>query len=261
MSAICRRSWPNMSAISTTGARIDRWDNGRLMHRYHARLIETLKLERSSRYLCSEVFITFISNQHDDGADLILAPYTGQRGVREGEVTMQRELIARLDGTFCISVTLPEYSNTDVPLSTMEWGQCRGRTERRRSHIYAPARPPMSAPTRILTSASAQPSRPSPGVPGYELVGFAATRVDVCSTPGSCLTLMGLAEGRLCAVSRCSKQHPYSITSSARASSEGGTVRPSAFAVLRLTTSSNLVGCSIGKLEGLAPFRIRSTKF
>src|SRR5262249_18490387 len=64
-----------MSAISTTGARIDRWDNGRPAHRYHARLIETLKLERSSRYLCSEVFITFISNQHDDGADLILAPY------------------------------------------------------------------------------------------------------------------------------------------------------------------------------------------
>src|SRR5215475_6790999 len=77
MSAICRRSWPNMSAISTTGARIHRWDNGRLVHRYHARLIETLKLERSSRYLCSEVFITFISNQHDDGADLILAPYNG----------------------------------------------------------------------------------------------------------------------------------------------------------------------------------------
>src|SRR5262245_8825641 len=76
MGAICRRSWPNMSAISTTGARIDRWDNGRLVHRYHARLIETLKLERSSRYLCSEVFITFISNQYDDGADLILAPYS-----------------------------------------------------------------------------------------------------------------------------------------------------------------------------------------
>src|SRR5215472_17562361 len=81
MSAICRRSWRNMSAISTTGARIDRWDNGRLVHRYHARIIETLKLERSSRYLCSEVFITFISNQHDDGADLILAPYNGISGV------------------------------------------------------------------------------------------------------------------------------------------------------------------------------------
>ena len=36
---------------------------------------------------------------------------------------------------------------------------------------------------------------------GYELVGVAATRVDVCSTPGSCLTLMGLSEGRLCAKS------------------------------------------------------------
>jgi hypothetical protein len=35
----------------------------------------------------------------------------------------------------------------------------------------------------------------------------------------------------------------HSITSSARASSEGGTVSPSAFAVLRLMTSSNLVLC------------------
>ena len=34
----------------------------------------------------------------------------------------------------------------------------------------------------------------------------------------------------------------YSITSSARASSIGGTSRPSAFAVLRLITSSYLVG-------------------
>ena len=35
----------------------------------------------------------------------------------------------------------------------------------------------------------------------------------------------------------------HSITSSARASNEGGTVRPSDFAVLRLMTSSNLVLC------------------
>ena len=34
-----------------------------------------------------------------------------------------------------------------------------------------------------------------------------------------------------------SKQHHYSITSSARASTVGGTSRPSAFAVLRLMTS------------------------
>src|SRR5205823_3615348 len=37
----------------------------------------------------------------------------------------------------------------------------------------------------------------------------------------------------------------HSITSSARASSVGDTSRPSAFAVLRLMTSSNFVGCSI----------------
>ena len=51
----------------------------------------------------------------------------------------------------------------------------------------------------------------------------------------------------------------YSITSSARASSVGGTVRPSALAVLRLTTSSNLVGCWIGKLPAFSPRRMRST--
>jgi len=51
----------------------------------------------------------------------------------------------------------------------------------------------------------------------------------------------------------------YSITSSARCRNEGGIVRPSALAVLRLTTSSNFVGCSTGKLAGLAPLRILST--
>ena len=50
----------------------------------------------------------------------------------------------------------------------------------------------------------------------------------------------------------------HSITSSARARSEGGTSRPSALAVFRLMTSSNLVGCSIGSSDGLAPFAIRS---
>src|SRR5262249_31925747 len=52
---------------------------------------------------------------------------------------------------------------------------------------------------------------------------------------------------------------PHSITSSARASNVGGTSRPSAFAVVRLTTSSNLVGCSTGRSAGFAPRRILST--
>jgi hypothetical protein len=49
---------------------------------------------------------------------------------------------------------------------------------------------------------------------------------------------------------------PYSITLSARASNASGTVTPSAFAVLRLITSSNLVGCTTGKSAGFSPFRI-----
>src|SRR6266404_9476523 len=48
----------------------------------------------------------------------------------------------------------------------------------------------------------------------------------------------------------------HSMTSSARARIDGGTVSPRALAVLRLTTSSNLVGCSTGKSAGLAPLRI-----
>ena len=52
------------------------------------------------------------------------------------------------------------------------------------------------------------------------------------------------------------KRDPYSMTSSARASSVGGTVMPSAFAALRLTTSSNFVGCTTGKSAGLVPWRI-----
>src|SRR5262245_15102055 len=51
----------------------------------------------------------------------------------------------------------------------------------------------------------------------------------------------------------------HSITSSARASSVSGTVRPSALAVLTLMTSSNVLGCSTGISAGFAPRRILST--
>jgi hypothetical protein len=56
-----------------------------------------------------------------------------------------------------------------------------------------------------------------------------------------------------------SEQRLYSITSSARVSSMGGMVRPSALAVLRFSTSSNLVGCWMGRSAGFAPFRMAST--
>src|SRR5438105_741354 len=53
---------------------------------------------------------------------------------------------------------------------------------------------------------------------------------------------------------------PHSITSSARAISVGGILRPSALAVVRLMTRSNLVGCSTGISPGFDPRRILSTK-
>src|SRR5262249_38838055 len=51
----------------------------------------------------------------------------------------------------------------------------------------------------------------------------------------------------------------HSITSSARASSVGGILRPSALAVVRLIVRANLVGCSTGISPGFAPCRILST--
>src|SRR5262245_45932848 len=51
----------------------------------------------------------------------------------------------------------------------------------------------------------------------------------------------------------------HSITSSASASSDGGTVRPSALAVLRLMTRSYLVGACTGRSPGLVPLRMWST--
>ena len=51
----------------------------------------------------------------------------------------------------------------------------------------------------------------------------------------------------------------YSMTSSARARSDSGMVRPIALAVLRLTTISYRVGCCTGRSMGLAPLRILST--
>src|SRR5262249_39263372 len=52
---------------------------------------------------------------------------------------------------------------------------------------------------------------------------------------------------------------PHSITSSARASTVAGIVRPSVFAVLRLMASSNLVAAWTGRSAGLSPLRMRST--
>src|SRR5262245_1151580 len=49
----------------------------------------------------------------------------------------------------------------------------------------------------------------------------------------------------------------HSITSSALASSVGGTLRPSIRAVSALMTRSNLLDCTTGRSAGLAPLRMR----
>src|SRR5262245_34560635 len=49
----------------------------------------------------------------------------------------------------------------------------------------------------------------------------------------------------------------YSMISSARASTDGGIVRPRVLAVLRLMTNSNFVGCKTGRSAGLSPLRMR----
>ena len=57
-------------------------------------------------------------------------------------------------------------------------------------------------------------------------------------------------------MSNRSKVRIYSITSSARALNMGGNSKSSAFAVLRLITSSNLTDCITGRSAGFSPLRI-----
>jgi hypothetical protein len=79
-------------------------------------------------------------------------------------------------------------------------------------------------------------------------------RVESSST-GDARLRGALPKGDICCAAN---KHRYSITSSARVSNVGGTVRPIALAVVRFMTRSNLVGCSIGISAGLAPRRILS---
>ena len=54
------------------------------------------------------------------------------------------------------------------------------------------------------------------------------------------------------------RRRRHSTMRSARTSTDGGIVKPSAFAVFRLMISSSFVGCSNGRLDGFPPLRILS---
>jgi hypothetical protein len=92
---------------------------------------------------------------------------------------------------------------------------------------------------RAAPSLSALPPISRPRQDGFDATLSAITRL--------------MHRSKTCAIAR------YSITSSARSKNNSEIVSPSAFAVLRLMTSSNFVGCRIGKAAGLAPLRIRPT--
>ena len=114
-----------------------------------------------------------------------------------------------------------------------------------------------SRPTRVLAfvpvERSLRPLRSAlrPLARQGHLVGTVTGPLPVGPSQGSSLSILTEPHDELAP--------PHSITSSARASSVGGISRPSAFAVIRLMTRSNLVGCSTGRSAGFAPRRILST--
>ncbi len=104
--------------------------------------------------------------------------------------------------------------------------------------------------TRVVTGADQTPQALS------QRTSFATAKLPCGYAPVDAGLASALSEGL---------RHPgpkgaQLITSSARASIAGGIVRPRAFAVLMLMTSSNFVGRSTGRSAGLAPLRILSTK-
>src|SRR6266404_2068846 len=99
----------------------------------------------------------------------------------------------------------------------------------------------MSQLGHFQTSAASQPG---PFIPQQQTYGDCIDMSVLCQVQDSCT-----------AAKRC-----HSITSSARAITESGTVMPSDLAVLRLMLRWKRVGCSNGRSAGLAPFKMRSIK-
>jgi hypothetical protein len=111
----------------------------------------------------------------------------------------------------------------------------------------------LSRPRRPLSRGS-DPS-------GYPTKPLASFRINRQLSGWNLPPLMIRAFGAHCheATYAPQQRRGYSITSSARASTVAGMSRPSAFAVLRFTTSSYLVGACTGRSAAFSPLRMRST--
>ena len=92
-----------------------------------------------------------------------------------------------------------------------------------------------------------------------KLIGAKQVEVEVSGQSGHCSARCSSAASCHNRTHAPQQTAPYSMTSSASASKLGAIVRPRAFAVLRLITSSYLVGVCTGRSAGFSPFRIRST--
>src|SRR5262245_30654695 len=120
-----------------------------------------------------------------------------------------------------------------------------------------------------------RPAELDTDVSALDVTGFAQACPECSHEMGTRLRRAGIekAQHRHCRLLRPCRDRPcrrrpaeqrdelaplHSITSSARARSVVGTSSPSALAVLRLITSSNLVGCWTGSSAGFSPRRMRS---
>src|SRR5262249_40193137 len=161
---------------------------------------------------------------------------------------------------------------TDIFLIPFPRTRCRGR-RRRREPYSNPIRAEIRLPPPCEGRHARSCAPPSIGRPPYRRARRVSRfphwtsssillAVTACAStrPSRLLRPRRERPRRDCAAEQRDELAPtHSITSSARASSDGGISRPSAFAVLRLTTNSILVGCSMGRSVGLAPRKIRST--
>ena len=118
-------------------------------------------------------------------------------------------------------------------------------------------RDPLAEAAEAATAAVAEPASPEP----TDAVVVDETPVAVASVehvPAALLrSRRQRPRSRRAAEQRDELAADHSITSSARASRDGETIRLRALAALRLITNSNLVGCKTGRSAGFSPFRIR----
>jgi hypothetical protein len=133
------------------------------------------------------------------------------------------------------------------------WRSAPGRAAGGR---HAPARTAQQRHRRCRTRRSRRSPRPTMSSKRWR---FSTTHA--CFSPASVSRpSAGANVGLLSAKSRreqMQRRAVLSMTSSARASSAGGTSEPSAVAVLRLNTSSYSVGACTGRSAGFSPFMMR----